>query len=452
MIQIHTRMNKIGIVLLLIVMNTMLSAQDELIDRVVARVGTEYILMSDVEEQFNYAKISNPALSEDARCTILRDIISQKAIIYQAILDSVVVTDEEVQTQLDLRFDYTLRQMNGDEEFFKEYYGATVNEMKERYRDDQRQQILAERMQQKLITEVKITPAEVKQFFNGIPKDSLPYLDSEVELGEIVLKPIISTSAKEAAKAKLTDIRQQIIDGDITFEEMALKHSQDPGSGQRGGDLGFAKRGTYVPEFEATVYRLDKDQISEVIETEFGYHIIKMIERRGNNIRAKHILIKPEVSEADIEATKQKLDSIRTLITQDSMSFGAAVAKFSEKSSDSYNNAGRMRNPQNGSYLFQTDELDPDVYFEVIDLKLNEMTDPKPFTSRGGEQQFRIIQLQSLTKPHQANLRQDYDKIAKLAKENKKAEYFNAWLSEKMKEIYITVDDQYAECKKELEF
>lgn len=421
-------------------------AQTELVDRVIAKVGTEYVLLSDVEEQFQYGKLQNPMLEEDHKCDILKNIIAQKVIIYQAILDSVEVSDAEVQTQLDLRFDYTLRQMNGDEEFFKEYYGASVREMKERYRDDQKQQILAERMQQMLITQVNITPKEVKKFYESIPKDSLPFLDSEVELGEIVLKPIISQSAKDAAKDKLQGILDKINSGEASFEEMALAHSEDPGSGSRGGDLGFAKRGTYVPEFEATVYNLDKNQISNVIETVFGYHIIKMIERRGNNIRAKHILIKPEISQADIDITMAKLDSIKTLIENDSLTFGQAVKKFSLEESESFTNSGRIKNPKTGGSIFETDDLDPDIYFEIIDLEVGQLTAPSEYAVRGGEKQYRIIQLQSMTKPHQVNLKEDYDKLTLMAKENKKAQYFESWLNEKMKEIYIDVDDKYKHC------
>jgi len=420
--------------------------QSYLLDKVVAKVGSEFVLLSDIEDQYAYAKSQDPSLTEDIKCQILDNAIAQKVIVYHAKLDSVEVADEEVEAQLDFRFDNILRQMNGDEEFFTEYYGASISEMKERYRDDQRQQILAERMQGLLINSVRVTPQEVKDYYESIPTDSLPYLDSEVELGEIVVKPKVNDEQKEIARQKIENIRASIISGEFSFEAMALKFSMDPGSGARGGDLGFAKRGTYVPEFEATVFSLGKDEISEVIETEFGFHIIKMLERRGNSIRARHILIKPELTEADFQLARNELDSIKALIEADSLTFEAAVKRFSDKDSESYNNNGRMKNRATGNTFFETDDLDPDVYFEIIDLQEGQLSGVIEFKSYSGETRFRIVQLQTITKPHKANLVQDYDKIKTYAKESKKAEYFQSWIKEKKKETYVNIMADFAHC------
>ncbi len=420
--------------------------QEKLIDRVIAKVGTEYILLSDVEDQYAYALQQDPTLDENIKCQILQNIIAQKVIIFQAKLDSIEVTEDEVNAQLDLRFDNILNQMNGDEQFFREYYGAGVTEMKERFRDDQRQQILANRMQQKLINSVKITPSEVKEFYQSIPKDSLPFLDSEVELGELIIVPKINETQKSIAREKLEKIRTKIISGEENFEEMALKNSMDPGSAARGGDLGFAKRGTYVPEFEAVVFGLHEGEISEVFESPFGFHIIKLIERRGNSVRARHILIKPDITQEDLDLAKKKLDSIKTLIEIDSISFEKAVKKFSDKNAESYNNNGRMKNRATGNNFFKTEDLDFDIYEQIIDMKPGDLSDILEFTDRGGEVKYKIIKLFSMTRPHQANLKQDYDKIAEFAKESKKAEYFNKWIAEKMKETFISVNARYNYC------
>lgn len=432
----------------LVLIGSLISAQQSsfLVDKVVAKVGSEFILLSEVEDQYAYAIGQDPSLEESIKCEILDGLVAQKLIIYQAKLDSVEVNDQEVDAQLGLRFDNVLRQMNGDEEFFRDYYGATVAEMKERYRDDQKQQMLAERMQAKLINSVSITPDEVQQFYDAIPKDSLPYLDSEVELGEIVIKPQVNEEQKTIAREKLERIREKIVSGEKSFEEMALKYSMDPGSGARGGDLGFAKRGSYVPEFEATIFGLKKDEISDVIETEFGFHVIKMLERRGNSVRGRHILITPEITFADNELAMNKLDSVRTLILADSITFEAAVKKFSDEKAQSYNNNGRIKNRSTGNNFFRTDELEYDEYIEIIDMKPGDLTqvlEGKDFT---GETQFRILRLQSITEPHQANLEQDYDKISRFAKEGKKSEYFATWVKDKMKETFIEINPIYNYC------
>lgn len=422
-------------------------SQSYMIDKVVAKVGSEFILLSEVEDQYAYSLTQDPTLDVDIKCQILDNLIAQKLIIYQAKLDSVEVSNQEVEAQLDLRFDNILRQMNGDEEFFAEYYGAGVAEMKERYRDDQKQQILAERMQMKLINSVTITPDEVLQFYNKIPQDSLPFLDSEVELGELVIKPVVNAEQKKIAKEKLEVIVEKILSEEESFEAMALKHSMDPGSGARGGDLGFAKRGSYVPEFEAAVFSLKEGEISEIIETEYGFHVIKQLERRGNNVRARHILIKPDLTETDMANAQSKLDSIKNLIEVDSISFADAVKKFGDKKTESYNNNGRIKNRSTGNNFFRTEELDPDVYFEIIDLEKGKLTKVLEDKDFGGEPRFRILQLQSITKPHKANLKQDYDKISLYAKEGKKAEYFSNWVEEKMDETFIEVNPLYDYCE-----
>lgn len=423
-----------------------LTQETNLLDKVVAKVGSEYILNSEVEEEFSYASKQKPDLGEDAKCSILENIIEQKVIIYQAKLDSVEISEEEVETQLDFRFDAVLRQMNGDESFFKEYYGATVAEMKERYRDDQRQKLLAEKMQFDLMSSIEITPKEVEIFFKTIPFDSLPYFKSDIEFSEIVSTPTVNEAEKVKAFNKITDLRKRIVEGKEDFATLASKYSQDPGSAVRGGDLGFAKRGAYVPEFEATVYTLKKDEISEIIETEYGYHIIQLMERKGNSVKARHILIKPEITSEDLAKTKSKLEEVKKWIESDSISFEKAVKDYSLKTLPSYSNSGRVKNFNNGSTFFAADELDADTYFALFDLKPNQLSKVENFTLPSGEKAFRLLKLNSISKPHKANLKEDYHKIATFAKESKKMEYFYNWIQERKKEIYIYIDPMYISC------
>ena len=438
-------MKLIKLILLVLFFNNV-EAQSYLVDKVVARVGGELILLSEVEDEYSYMVASKAKVGPEVKCEILKNLIAQKLIVYQAKLDSVEVKEEDVEAQLNFRFESILRQMNGDEEFFKEYYGASVNEMKERFREDQRQKLLAERMQGKLINSVSITPAEVLDFYHSIPTDSLPYLSSEVELGEIITVPKVNDTEKSKAYKICSDLKDRLQKGE-DFGEMATKYSVDKESAKKGGDLGYAKRGVFVPEFEAAVFTLQPGETSDIVETDFGFHIIQLIERKGNTVRAKHILISPEITPADRDLAKSNLDSVRTLIMLDSITFEQAVKKYSLKTSASYSNNGKMKNPNNGTNYFETKDLDPDTYFAIDKLKVNELSNVVESKDLKGEKMYRLLKLQSKSKPHQANLKQDYDKIAHYAKESKKASYFNTWISEKMDKAYINVDPLYFDCE-----
>ena len=418
----------------------MSKGQQILVDKVICRVGSENILLSDVEEEYSYMKKSDPTVSESVKCEILDNIISQKIIIYQAKLDSVIVEDAAVNTELDARFDRILMQMNGDEKFFEEYYGATVAEMKERYRDDQRQQMLAQMMQRNLINEVEITPKEVMDFYNGIPRDSLPFLNAEVELAELVLKPVVNQKSRTEALTLIQDLYKRVIEGGEDFSELATKYSEDVESAKRGGDLGFARRGTFVPEFESTAFALKQGEISEIIETEFGFHFLKLDERRGNLVHLRHVLISPEITTDDQELAKIKLDSIRSLVLNDSLDFTIAVKRFGDKSIPTFNNGGKLRNPSTGNSFFETKDLDYDTYFAIEELEVGGITPVMEIKDQRGNTLYRVIQLQSKSKPHRVSIETDYDKIASYAKETKKAKYFAEWMDEHKKEIFVKVD------------
>lgn len=422
-----------------------LQAQPVVIDKVISKIGSELVLLSDLEDQYQYIAKQQVGISPEVRCEIIENLIAQKVIVYQAKLDSIEVSPVELDAQLDYRFETILRQMNGDEEFFREYYGFTVAEMRERVKEDQRQQILAEKMQGTLISQVSITPKEVEAFYAEIPTDSLPYLNAEVEISEIVVKPQVNAEQRQITLDKITQVYAELTEGSIAFEDAARKYSVD-GSAAQGGDLGWAKRGVYVPEFEATVFQLKQDEISEVIETEFGFHIIQLLERRGNSIRARHILMSPEITVADEAKAIALLDSIKTLVELDSMSFERAVKKFSLEELPSYGNSGRVKNPKTGNTFFETGDLDPDIYFEIVELDPGQISPVIEAVDYRGNTQYKVIKLVSETKPHKANLKQDYNKIALFAKESKKNQYFNEWVAEKMDETYIRVDREYNYC------
>ena len=432
--------------LLIVSTGTLLSGQDKmLIDRVIAKVGNETILLSDIESQYGFAVEQSGFPDPNIKCEIMDGLIGQKLIVHHAKLDSVIISPEELDNNLDFRISQVLRQMNGDEEFFEQYYGMTVETMRGNLREDLEQQLLAERMQQTLLNEVTITPKEVKDFFYSIPADSLPYLNAEVELAEIVVNPKVNSEEKAKSLKKILEIRQRIIDGS-DFGEEAQTYSDDPGSGAQGGNLGFAERGTFVPEFEATAYSLKKGELSEPIETEFGYHIMELLERRGNKINLRHILVKPEITEADLEKTQTELDSIRSKILRGEIDFQAAVKKYSYDKIPSFNNNGMLQNPNTGKTTFETAELPSEIFFAIEELEVGEITESMDYPLPTGETYYRIIKILDKKKPHRASLEQDYAKIQLYAKESKKNEYFNNWLTNKLENTYIQLEKGYLEC------
>ena len=420
-------------------------AQREVIDKVVATVGGELVLLSEVEEQRALMASQQPNLPEDIRCNIMDQVMANKLLLNQSKLDSIVVGDEEVEAQLDARIERILGFMNNDVNQFEEYYGQSINEVKAQFREDLKNQLLVERMRGQIMASVTVTPSEVKTFFGSIPQDSLPYFNSEVEIGEIVYKPEINKEEREKAISLLEELRERIVDLGEDFSELAGKYSDD-GSARAGGDLGWAKRGRYVPEFEAAAFRLEKDEVSPVIESMFGFHIIQMLERRGNSIRVRHILIKPEVTDADLELAKAHLDSVRQLITEDSMSFSFAVKRFGNDEQQSYNNDGRMVNPATGNTFFEIGDLDPDIYFTVDTMDVADVSAPFMFRDPTGERYFRIVQLQSRSSPHKADLGKDYSKIQLAAIEAKKNDFINDWIEDKVEATYIDIDPMFGTC------
>lgn len=438
-------MKIVNIILVSVLLTFSVQAQRKVIDKVVAIVGSEYVQLSEVEEQFSLVSQQRGGLPPEARCQILEQQLSQNLLLNQARLDSVVVADEEVEVQLNARIDRILGYMQGDVKQFEEYYGQSVNEVKDEFRQDLKNQLLTERMRGTIISNVNVTPSEVKDFFDQIPKDSLPYFNSEVEVGEIVMVPEVNEEQRNIAITKLETIRQQIVDG-ADFAELAQKNSDDPGSGRLGGDLGWTSRGKFVPEFEAAAYGLEENELSEIVESQFGFHLIQLLERRGNRIHTRHILIRPAITEADLELTRAKLDTVRQLIQTDSITFSLAVKRYSNEDTQSFNNDGRMVNSITGNTFFEVGDLDPDIYFTIDTMSINDISAPFEFQSPSGETSFRIVQLQSRTDPHVASLKQDYSKIRQAAIDSKKNEFISKWLGERVEATYIHIDPMYSTC------
>ncbi|MEQ1744702.1 MAG: peptidylprolyl isomerase [Saprospiraceae bacterium] len=434
--------------IILFLLPSLLLAQNEraIIDKVVATVGAEVILLSEVQEQMAYLKQQDPNLPADHVCVAMQNLLAQKLLVNQAKIDSIPLKDEEVENQLDARIERLRAYFNQDEKAIEEFYGQNVAQIKDQMRGDMRSQLLAERMQGTITGKATISPLEVQTFFSNIPKDSLPYFNSEVEVRELVYNPPVNPEEKTKARAMLEDLRRRIVEGGESFADLAKKHSADVGSGSKGGDLGWQKRGTFVAEFEAAVYKLDPNQISPVVETEFGFHVIQLLERRGNLIHARHILIKPEITEADLEKAEAKLDSIRQLISSGEMTFTIAVKQFGDKNTASYNNDGRVANPRTGNTFFEVADLDTNIFFAIDEIAPGEITEPIPFRAPDGSRRFRIVLLQSRSKPHKADLKQDYNKIQAAALDQKKGTYLEKWVLDKLRTTYMTVGTPFDTC------
>ncbi len=425
-----------------------LSGQSErlLIDKVVATVGGEVILLSEVQEQLSYARQQNPKIGADYGCYVLQNLLVQKLLIHQAKVDSILVKDEEVENQLDARIERLRAYFNQDDKAIEEYYGQTVVQIKDQMRNDMRNQLLAERMQQEITKKVTISPAEVQAFFHQIPTDSLPFFNAEVEIRELVYKPPVNAEEKARARARAEELRRRIVERGENFAELAKKYSDDPGSAAQGGDLGWQKRGTFVPEFEAAVYKLDPGQISSVVETDFGFHVIQLLERRGNLVHARHILIKPDITDEDLEKAASKLDSIRDLILENKLTFSEAVKLYGDKNTASYNNDGRVANPRSGNTFFEVGDLDTNIFFAIDELEVGGISKPTPFRAPDGSRYYRLILLESRSQPHRADLRRDYNKIQAAALEQKKGEYIEQWMLNRLRKTHLALDPLFQHC------
>ena len=420
-------------------------AQKQIIDKVICEVGSEVILLSDLAEQIKLIESRQGPSKPEDKCFLLENMMVSKLLVNQAFIDSVVITDEELNTQLTARIDRIMESMGNDVTQFEAYYGKTAAEVREDFAVDLRNQLVADKMRGNLMQDITVTPSEVKEFYRRIPKDSLPYLSSEVEVSEIVIHPTANDSSKARSKAKLEKIQARLLAGE-KFEDLASTYSDDPGSARNGGDLGWAKRGSFVPEYEAAAYSLEPGQYSQIVESDFGFHLIQLLEHRGNTIHTRHVLIKPEIEESDYELVKQKLLKARNLILKDSMTFSRAVKQYGDKKEQSFSNDGRITNPKSGDTFFEIKDLEPGVYFTLDSMHVKGISTPVELTSPTGEKYFKILHLNSRTDPHQANLKQDYAKFQSLAKENKKNEALVKWLETHVADTYVRIDPLFLAC------
>jgi peptidyl-prolyl cis-trans isomerase SurA len=439
-------MKKFVILLLLSTTGISLKAQTAklLADKIVAIVGDKIVLRSDLTNYIDDIKRQGSEVPPNAECVLLEKMMQDKALILQAEKDSIPITDEDIEAELDQRVRYFIMQYGG-KEAFEQIAGRTIYQVKEDFRKSIKEGRLAKAMREKIIENVKITPNEVRDYFQRIPKDSLPFYETELVIGQILVHPKAGRELEKFAQDELADYRKQIEAGQKTFETMARLYSEDPGSKQTGGRYEINKNEKqWDPDFKNAAFRLKEGQISPIIKSKFGYHIIQMISRNGDDAVIRHILRIPQVLEEDIDITKSKLDSIRSKLIAGTISFGEAVDKFSDDQNSKFT-AGIITG-QGGNYV-TIDELDKELVPYLDKLKVGDYSQPMVFKEDQEKIAVRIVNLQSKTEPHRENLRDDYDKIAQRAMAEKKEKLVEKWFAEKLPNFYVMVDKDYQQCE-----
>lgn len=418
-------------------------SQEQVIDEVVAVVGANYILQSDIEAQYIQFRMQGGITDARAtRCQILEDLLFQKLMLNQAELDSVVVTEDQIEQTMDARFRYYIQQF-GSQEKLEQYYKKSLLEIREEFRTLVREQLMVDEVQQKIVKDLKVTPSEVRSFFNSLPKDSIPMIETEFEVGQIVREPSISKEELEATRERLKGLRDRIMKGE-NFSTLAVLYSDDPGSSRKGGEIGFVGRGQLYPEYEAAAFGLKKGEISEIIKSKAGYHIIQLIERRGEQINTRHILLMPKISDADIQKASRLLDSVATLVRDKKMTFEEAALKFSDDPGKI--NGALMVNPVTGNTRFTADQLDPKVSFSISKLQPGEISKPVAMMNEDSKQTMNLFYLKSKSEPHKASLKDDYSTIMEWAMNKKRGDTINKWITEKIAKTYFRINESYLDC------
>ncbi|MAX69078.1 MAG: peptidylprolyl isomerase [Flavobacteriales bacterium] len=415
----------------------------QIVDEIIAVVGNEVVLSSDIETQYLQYLSQGYTDSEEVRCQIIEDVLYQKLLVHQAKLDSTDVSEDDVNQELDSRLNSFISQL-GSEEALEEYFKKSTSELKLEFYEIIYNQLLTQRMQSSITSSVSITPEEVKLFFQEMKKSSdIPVMPTTLEISQIIKIPEITLDEKSRIRKKLISFRDRIKNGE-DFKVLATLYSDDTESAKNGGELGFVGRGALVPEFESAAFSLKGDQISEVIETQFGYHIIQLIERRGETVNVRHILLKPKVSSASLLEAKEQLKKIEVLIKSEEITFEEAARFHSDDVSK--NNGGLLINPQTGSSLFTVEELPLNIRYSAERMNEGDVSSISQFVMDDGKKAYRIIKITRKLEEHSANLIDDFSLINDAALNEKKQQEISEWVDKNITTTYIRFDYDYNNC------
>ena len=434
-------MNKIYYFLLLTLTSFSLSAQS--IDKIEAVLGDEIILTSEIESQYLQYLSQGNIKSTEIRCQIVEDLLFQKLLVNQAKLDSLVVSNDEVEDEVNKRLSYFETQL-GSVQKVEDYFGKSKANIKLELGKVIKDQFMAQKMQTKLTSSLKVTPAEVKESYALLSDAEIPTMPTQVEVAQIVIKPEITDDQKDNIREKLNNFRDRVYNGE-DFKMLATLYSDDPGSAIKGGELGFVNRGDLVPEFERAAFRLKEGEISKVVESQFGYHIVQLIERRGEQINVRHILIKTKVTATALHAAKLKMDNIAKEINEETITFDQAVSEYSDDENKS--NGGLLLNPNTMSTSHTLEDIAPALRLVIEKLKETEVSSPAVIQMQNANKAYRILRLNKRTEQHKANLVDDFAKIKEYSINAKKQETLEKWKSITIAKTYIKLSDELTKCE-----
>jgi len=413
------------------------------VDEIIAKVDNYIVLKSELDRAYQEYITNGGPQGEQARCQYLAILIRNKLMMAKAEIDSVVVTDADVDANSKRRMDAILAQAGNSPEDLESKFGKTLEQIQLELRDQIREQMVISKMEEKVSEGISVTPSEVKRFFNKIPKDSLPFLSASIEIAQIVKIAKISESQKDVTRRQLIELRNRILAGE-DFATLARKYSTDPSVVGNGGDMGFVGRGQMVPEFEATSFQLKPGEISMPFETQYGLHIVQLIERRGNEYHSRHILMSFSPSQDDLDKASQYLDSLRNLIIHDSITFQKAAKEYSDDVATK-GNGGFFTDPS-GSFQVQVDEIDPVIYFKIDSMKVGSISEPITYRTDDGRDAVRILFYKSRISPHSPTLKEDWSRIQQWALNEKKGKALQKWFQKVREDVFINIDASYDYC------
>ncbi|HEX8040654.1 MAG TPA: peptidylprolyl isomerase [Chryseosolibacter sp.] len=413
------------------------------VDEIIAKVDNYIVLKSDLDRMYQDYLTNGNAPSQQARCEMLALLTRNKLMLAKAEIDSVVVLDADVDANTQRRMDIILSQSGRTALELEELYGKPLEQIRAELRDQIREQMIVQKMEDEITADLTVTPSEVKRFFNRIPKDSLPYFSASVEVAQIVKEAKVSPEQKAQTRNQLLDIRSRILAGE-DFATLARKYSNDPSVLSNNGEMGWVGRGRMVPEYEAVAFRLKPGEVSMPFESPFGMHIMQLIERRGNEYNSRHILISPKPSEEDLKTASAFLDSIRTAVLNDSLTFEKAAKEYSDDAGTKGN--GGYFSDSDGGLRLTVDELDPGVFFRIDSMKVGDISRPIVYRTEEGKDAVRILYYKSRIPPHQASLKDDYHKIQVAALNEKKNKVLEKWFLDARQDVFINIDKTYDYC------